>query len=122
MNEINRLQPFKLSVVFSFYNEEFNLPELIRRTRSVLEEEKSKNTLSSFEFIFVNDASTDKSLQILLDHAKDFPYLRVINLSRRFGGSCGFLAGMQHTSGDAVVYMDSDLQDPPEVLPESPPE
>lgn len=107
-----------LSVVFSFRNEEDVLPELIHRTRTVLEQEQSKGVLSSHEMIFVNDASTDHSLDILLEQAQRHKDIRIINMSRCFGVSPCVLAGMEHSSGDAVVYMDADLQDPPEVIPE----
>lgn len=107
-----------LSVVFSFRNEEYVLEELIRRTRSVLNEEQTKGHLSSYELIFVNDASTDKSLELLMEQAKGHEDIRIINMSRCFGVSPCVLAGMEHSSGDAVVYMDADLQDPPEVISE----
>jgi glycosyltransferase involved in cell wall biosynthesis len=107
-----------LSVVFSFRNEQEVLPELIKRTRSVLLEEERKGSISSYELIFVNDASTDRSLEILRDHAEGWNDIRVINMSRRFGVSPCVLAGMEFSSGDAVVYLDADLQDPPEVIPE----
>jgi len=107
-----------LSVVFSFRNEEEVLPELIRRTTIVLQKELSKNNLSSYELIFVNDASSDDSLTILKEQAKDDNSIRIINMSRCFGVSQCVLAGMECTSGDLIVYMDTDLQDPPEIIPE----
>jgi len=107
-----------LSIVFSFRNEEEVLPELIRRTRMVLKEEVSKGNLSSYELIFVNDASFDDSLTILTEQAKGDNSIRIINMSRCFGVSPCVLAGMERTSGDLIIYMDTDLQDPPEIIPE----
>ena len=102
-----------VSIVFSFRNEEEVLPELIQRLQSV-----AARLPVDCEFVFVNDASTDRSLQVLADRAKDDRRIKVITLSRRFGVMDGFWAAMQHARGDAVVTMDCDLQDPPEVIPE----
>lgn len=103
-----------ISVVLSFRNEEDVLPELIRRLRNVFEKEYK----NSYELIFVNDASNDRSEEILLDAAKSHNDIRIITMSRTFGVSECALAGMEYSSGDAVIYMDADLQDPPEVIPE----
>ncbi len=105
-----------LSVVFSFRNEEDVLPELIKRVRAVLTQEQSKGVITSHELIFVNDDSTDNSKNILIEHSKEQEDIRIINMSRCFGVSPCVLAGMKYASGDAVVYMDTDLQDPPEVI------
>lgn len=102
-----------VSVVFSFRNEEQNLSELIARAAKALEPGPE-----DYELIFVNDASTDRSLEILLAERAKNPRVKIITLSRRFGPSEGVLAGMSVASGDALIYMDSDLQDPPELLPE----
>jgi polyisoprenyl-phosphate glycosyltransferase len=107
-------QPQKLlSVLFSFRNEEENLPELLRRLREAV-----ARLPVAAEFIFVNDASTDRSLEILLAEARQDPRVKIINLSRRFGVPEGFLAAMAHARGDAVITLDCDLQDPPEVIPQ----
>jgi dolichol-phosphate mannosyltransferase len=71
-----------------------------------------------YELIFVNDASTDRSLDLLLGERERNPRVKVLNMSRRFGVAEGVLAGMEAARGDAVVYMDADLQDPPELIPE----
>lgn len=105
-----------ISVVFSFRNEEEALPELIKRTRQVLTGEKEKKTIRDYEMIFVNDDSTDQSLRILKNEVERHLDIRVITMSRRFGVSHGVLAGMERARGDAVVYLDADLQDPPEVI------
>ena len=101
-----------ISLVFSFKNEELNLKELVLRIEKSLEKLKNWN----YEFIFVNDASTDGSETILLELQKNHP-ITIINMSRTFGEMPCFLAGFKHASGDAIVYMPSDLQDPPELIP-----
>jgi dolichol-phosphate mannosyltransferase len=107
-----------LSVVFSFRNEEDVLPELIARTRKVLTQEQEQGMISSYELIFVNDASTDRSLEVLLEHSKGHQDIKIVTMSRCFGPSPCVMAGMEYSSGDVVVYMDADLQDPPEVIHE----
>lgn len=107
-----------LSIVFSFRNEAEVLPELIRQTREVLSGEVQKGVLRGYELIFVNDASTDASLDILRAENVKLGDIRVINMSRVFGVSPCVLAGMKLARGDAVVYLDADLQDPPQVIPQ----
>ncbi|HWB14594.1 MAG TPA: glycosyltransferase family 2 protein [Pirellulales bacterium] len=107
-----------ISVVFSFFNEEAVLPELLRRTRAVFEALIEQGQIGGYELIFVNDASTDRSEEILRREARQRSDIRLINMSRNFGVSPCVLAGMLYARGDAVVYMDADLQDPPEVIPE----
>jgi len=107
-----------LSVVLSFYNEQDVLPELVRRLRNVLGRECSEGHLSGYELIFVNDASTDRSAEILHEESRGHDDIKVITMSRNFGVSPCVLAGMEYSTGDLVVYMDSDLQDPPEVISE----
>ena len=101
-----------LSIVLSFRNEEGNIKELIERIN------KSLNILKdwSYEIIFVNDDSTDNSEKILLDLQKDNP-IKIINMSRNFGVDPCVIAGFRHAKGDAVVYLHTDLQDPPELIP-----
>ena len=101
-----------LSVVFSFRNEESNLIELVKRTSAAI---KKLNNWT-FELIFVNDDSNDSSETILTDLQKSYP-IKIVNMSRRFGVGPCVLAGLNIAKGDAVVYMDSDLQDPPEIIP-----
>ncbi len=101
-----------LSIVFSFRNEEDNLKELIFRINKIHEKMQNWN----IEMIFVNDSSSDSSIEILENHKKD-NNIKIITMSRRFGQSACVLAGFQKSIGDAVIYMDSDLQDPPEIIP-----
>ncbi len=100
-----------ISYVFSFKNEEKNLEELIQRIHKSVE----KLNNYDYELIFVNDASDDNSEKILLDLQKQYP-ITLINMSRTFGVGPCVLAGFKHARGDCIIYMDSDLQDPPEIL------
>ena len=101
-----------VSVVFSFRNEADNIPELIARTKRALDESRVWS-----ELIFVDDRSNDGSDEILRQHAAQDKTIKIVNMARRFGMSPCVLAGFAHTSGDAVIYMDADLQDPPELIP-----
>ena len=100
-----------ISFVFSFKNEEKNLEKLVKRV------DNSVKKLSNYDYelIFVNDDSDDNSEKLLLDLQKNFP-ITLINMSRTFGVGPCVLAGFKHAKGDCIVYMDSDLQDPPEIL------
>ena len=102
-----------LSVVFSFRNEEGNIKELVDRINISLE----KLTNWNYELIFVNDDSTDNSESILLELQKKYP-IRIINMSRNFGVDPCVLAGFRNAKGDAIVYLHTDLQDPPEIIPD----
>ena len=101
-----------ISIIFSFKNEEKNLNELIKR----IEASFSKINDWKYELIFVNDCSEDKSEKILLNLQKNNP-ITIINMTRTFGVGPCVLAGFRESQGDAIVYMDSDLQDPPEIIP-----
>lgn len=107
-----------ISVVLSFWNEADVLPELIRRLRAAFAGLLEAGEIGAYELIFVNDASTDRSEWILRDAARGRDDLKLINMSRNFGVSPCVIAGMLHARGDAVIYMDADLQDPPELIPE----
>jgi len=109
-------KPF-LSTIISFYNEERNIPSLIDRLRKVFRSEISAGSISGYELIFVNDNSTDRSLSLLVEESRRGKDVVIINMSRNFGVSECVLAGMEHAKGDAVVYLDADLQDPPELIP-----
>jgi dolichol-phosphate mannosyltransferase len=101
-----------VSVVLSFRNEADTIRTMITRLDAALSGEHA-----DYEIIYVNDASTDESLNILLDERSRNPRVKVLNLSRRFGVAEGVLAGMAAVNGNIVVYMDADLQDPPELIP-----
>ena len=104
----------RVSIIIPAYNEETCLSEL--RGRLVLLRTSLEDY--EFEFIFVNDGSTDRTLDILKGFAKDDHSIKVISLSRNFGHEAAISAGCQYATGEAVVFIDADLQDPPELIPD----
>tara|TARA_A100001011_G_scaffold397600_1_gene499157 strand:+ start:976 stop:1911 length:936 start_codon:yes stop_codon:yes gene_type:complete len=102
-----------ISFVFSFRNEEKNLKNLVQR----IDKAVKKTETWDYELIFVNDDSTDNSEKVLLELQKEFK-IKIVNMSRRFGTNPCVLAGFENCSGDCIIYMDSDLQDPPELITE----
>jgi undecaprenyl-phosphate 4-deoxy-4-formamido-L-arabinose transferase len=103
----------KISVVVPVYNEEGNLPELLTRLTAVLEK-----TGRSYEMVFVDDGSRDRSLEILQAAARERPgRMRVLELARNFGQHQAILAAFENVTGDIVVTLDADLQNPPEEIP-----
>jgi glycosyltransferase involved in cell wall biosynthesis len=104
----------KLSIIFSFYNEEKNIKKSINEVSSVL----NKIPNLDYELIYVNDDSTDDSLKILKQENLTNNKVKIINLSRRFGHMAGIMAGLKNCNGDAAIYLDIDLQDPPELIKE----
>lgn len=110
-----------LSLVFPIFNEEAVLPTLLARLDGVLADLASHTDLGiggQVEAVFVNDGSRDQSLALLRKAAETRPWLRVLSFSRNFGHQIAVTAGMRNTRGQAVVIMDADLQDPPELLPQ----
>lgn len=105
---------FRLSVAIPIHNEESVLPELLRRTCVVLDTVEG----GPHELLFVDDGSGDGSLAILEEAARQDPRILVISLSRNFGHQAALTAALDHVTGDAVVVMDGDLQDVPEVIPQ----
>ena len=103
-----------LSVVIPIYNEQATLSELYRRLTHVLSENLAE---LAYEIVFVNDGSTDGSIQILSELHADDPAVKVVNLSRNFGHQAALTAGLDYAKGDAVICMDGDVQDPPEIIP-----
>ncbi len=107
-------QSFRLSIAVSIYNEETGLPELLRRTRAVLEQIEG----GPHEIVFVDDGSTDRSFAILEEAARQDPRIVAVALSRNFGHQAALAAALDYVAGDAAVLMDGDLQDTPEVIPQ----
>jgi dolichol-phosphate mannosyltransferase len=99
-----------LSVVAPVYNEEGTIEEFYSRVRDALEG-------LNFELVLVDDGSTDSSATILERLAESDPRVRLVYLSRNFGHQTALTAGLDHARGDAVVMLDADLQDPPELIP-----
>jgi glycosyltransferase involved in cell wall biosynthesis len=102
-----------ITIIIPAYNEEKSLPLLFTRLKNLVETNRDYN----FEFLFVNDGSKDKTLSILQHTAKANPYISYINFSRNFGKEIAVAAGLDHADGDAVVIMDADGQEPPELIP-----
>lgn len=107
------LDPIELSIVVPLYNEEPNIDNLFKRLLSVLEQ-----IYITYEIICVNDGSKDNTLQALVEHHHRNPCIKVVNLSRNFGKEVALSAGIDYASGAAVIPIDADLQDPPELIGE----
>lgn len=101
----------KISIIIPCYNEEECIKTFYDEINKV-----SKKIPVDFEFIYVNDGSTDKSIDCMKDlHRKD-DRVKFISFSRNFGKEAAMLAGLEHSTGDYIAIMDADLQDPPEML------
>ena len=104
----------KLSIIVPVYNEEESLPYLYERLNKLMLEMKNYN----FEVLFINDGSKDKTLELIKEYrARDQRYC-YLDFSRNFGKEVAMIAGLDYSTGDAVIFIDADLQDPPELIPE----
>lgn len=103
-----------LSIIVPCYNEELALPFFYQEIDKVSKELKELN----FEFIFINDGSKDKTLEVLKEYHQKDKRVRYISFSRNFGKEAAMYAGLEHAKGDYVTIMDADLQDPPSLLKE----
>lgn len=108
------LAPHKISIVVPCYNEEESLPIFL----SAVSAEAAKMQGVSFEYIFVDDGSKDATLSILRRFSHESAHVKYLSFSRNFGKEAALLAGLQAATGDYLVVMDADLQDPPHMLPE----
>lgn len=102
----------ELSVVLPVFNEEENIEEIHRRLVHVLKD------VSNYELVFVNDGSSDRSVELIRELQRTDPQIKLLELSRNFGHQAAITAGMDYSLGRAIVLLDADLQDPPEVLPQ----
>jgi glycosyltransferase involved in cell wall biosynthesis len=100
-----------LSLVVPVYKEEKNIPEFLRRIRPILEA-----ITADYEIIFSLDPSPDRTEDVILEHRAQDERIKLLKFSRRFGQPMATLAGMDYASGEAVIVMDVDLQDPPELI------
>jgi dolichol-phosphate mannosyltransferase len=100
-----------LSLVVPVFREEKNIPEFIRRINPIL-----AAITQDYEIIFAMDPSPDRTEDVILEERARDPRIRLLKFSRRFGQPMASLAGMQYSSGDAVIVMDVDMQDPPELV------
>jgi dolichol-phosphate mannosyltransferase len=103
-----------ISIVVPLYNEEGNVAELVRRIAAICE--RALLPQERFEIIAVNDGSRDATLASLRAAQANFPQLTIVDLSRNFGHQIAATAGLDQARGDAVILMDGDLQDPPELI------
>ncbi len=103
----------QLSIIIPIYNEEKNIPLLYQRLKEVVDPMQL-----NYEFIFINDGSKDNSIAMIRDLAKHDQGVKYINFSRNFGHQIAVTAGLDKSSGEAVVIIDADLQDPPELIHE----
>ena len=103
-----------LSVIVSCYNEEEALPLFYKEINKI--SKKMKNL--DFEFIFINDGSNDKTLEVMKKLYDKDKRVRYVSFSRNFGKEAAMYAGLKYSKGDYITLMDADLQDPPELLPE----
>lgn len=110
---MNKVKSINISVVVPFLDEQENLPVLYERICNVF-----KERTETFEIILVDDGSTDASTTWASQTSEHDQRVKLIQLSRNFGHQIAITAGMDHALGDAVIIMDADLQDPPEVIPE----
>ena len=100
------------SVVIPAYNEEEVIPEAYKRLTAVMQ-----SMDEPYELVFVNDGSRDSTAQIIADYTQADPHVHLINFARNFGHMPAITAGMEYAKGDAIIIIDADMQDPPEVLP-----
>ena len=100
-----------LSIVVPVFREEKNIPEFLRRIRPILGE-----ITQDYEIIFSMDPSPDRTEEVVLEERLTDPRIKLLRFSRRFGQPMATLAGMEYSRGDAVIVMDVDLQDPPELI------
>lgn len=103
-----------VTILIPAYNEEEVLLPLSERLGKIASEINNV----AIEFLYVNDGSTDKTLEIIKGFAQKEPRVSYLNLSRNFGKETAMIAGLDHAAGDAVIIIDADLQDPPELIPQ----
>ena len=104
----------KISIIIPAYNEEESLPMLYERLNKLMNEV----TNYEFEVLFVNDGSKDKTIQIIKELREKDDRICYVDFSRNFGKEIAMIAGLDYAKGDCVIFMDADLQDPPELIPE----
>ena len=104
----------KITIIIPAYNEEESLPMLYERLNKLMNEV----TNYEFEVLFVNDGSRDKTLEIIKTLREKDNRISYVDFSRNFGKEIAMIAGLDYATGDCVIFMDADLQDPPELIPE----
>ncbi len=111
MNLVDQIQNVRYSVVIPVYNEEEVIRETYWRLKSVMDQ-----TGESYELLFVNDGSRDQTAELIVAMGEKDPSVTLIQFSRNFGHQVAITAGMDYARGDAVIVIDADLQDPPELM------
>ena len=106
-----------ISIIVPCYNEEDVLPMFYEEIQKVMDQMKEEHEELTFELLFIDDGSKDKTLQILRKMSLQDSRVRYISFSRNFGKEAGMYAGLENSKGDFVVVMDADLQHPPAFLP-----
>lgn len=104
----------KITIIIPAYNEEESLPHLYERL------EKLMNSMEHYEFeiLFVNDGSKDNTINLIKEYREKDNRISYVDFSRNFGKEIAMVAGLDYATGDCVIFMDADLQDPPELIPE----
>lgn len=104
----------KITIIIPAYNEEESLPFLYERLDKLMGDMKNYD----FEILFVNDGSKDKTISIIKELREKDKRISYLDFSRNFGKEIAMIAGLDYATGDCVIFMDADLQDPPELIPE----
>lgn len=104
----------KISIIIPVYNEEESLPYLYDRLKKIIDFMKDYE----FEILFINDGSKDNTYNMLKELRQNDKRVSYVSFSRNFGKEIAMIAGIDYTTGDAVIFIDADLQDPPELIPE----
>lgn len=104
----------KISIIIPAYNEEESLPMLRGRIEKLMDSMKNYE----FEILFVNDGSKDRTIEIIKKMREEDTRFNYVDFSRNFGKEIAMIAGLDYATGDCVIFMDADLQDPPELIPE----
>ena len=104
----------KISIIIPAYNEEESLPHLYERLEKLMDFEQNYE----FEILFVNDGSKDNTINLIKEYREKDNRICYVDFSRNFGKEIAMIAGLDYATGDCVIFMDADLQDPPELIPE----
>lgn len=104
----------KISIIIPTYNEESSIPFLYERLTNII------NSLTNYDFevLFINDGSKDKSLELIKKYREKDSRICYVDLSRNYGQEIALAAGINYATGDCAIFMDADLQDPPELIPQ----
>ena len=104
----------KITIIIPAYNEEESLPYLYERLEKQINEIKNYE----FEILFVNDGSKDNTINLIKQYRNKDKRVSYVDFSRNFGKETAMMAGLDYATGDSVIFMDADLQHPPELIPE----